>query len=307
MPTTVRLQASSRIPNAFPPAVVDANRGTGASGRRIRQIVVAALASITFAAFGTLIAQAGDDAGVHDFLRSQVGIGSGRSTPSVRRAPTLPALFVPSAAANRSLIGYAPASSQTPFDRTRADDAAARLGRASRSMRPAFDDSGFGLGRGRGSTQATLYCVRLCDGFFFPVTSSSEDEPDQATCNRLCPTSETKLFSAPRGSDGIDDATAHGVAYKSLAQAYTYRTSVSRTCSCAASGVGLRTPAIDDDPTLQQGDVIVMDKGLRVFNGGQASIVKKADLWHNRRIGRASSAIDRSLDALALSLRKRAI
>src|SRR5258705_5450575 len=54
---------------------------------------------------------------------------------------------------------------------------------------------------GGGGGQA--FCVRTCDGRYFPVTAS-DNASRAASCNNLFPASETKVFSWSR----IDNATA---------------------------------------------------------------------------------------------------
>ena len=49
-------------------------------------------------------------------------------------------------------------------------------------------------------------CVRLCDGFFFPLTGASYDTASQsAACNSLCPDAPTEVYYKS-GSDRIEDS-----------------------------------------------------------------------------------------------------
>jgi hypothetical protein len=49
---------------------------------------------------------------------------------------------------------------------------------------------------------AVAYCVRLCDGRFFPIQRSAATPIE--ICNAFCPASRTKIFSG----SGIDHAAA---------------------------------------------------------------------------------------------------
>ena len=242
-------------------ARVNANNPRGKSA-----ILMAAASLVIFGAFGTFVALAGDDTGVHEFIRSQT-----RSAFQPRQhAAALPSLFVPHARSNRAL-SYAPHDSDapryTPRDAGRQDrvrlEFDPRVGRKSR-------DSGGDSSRGKGLNHSVAYCVRLCDGFYFPVDHEGSDDKAglQQTCNSLCPTSETKLFIAPRGSDGIELASAGGKLYTSLPQAYSHRTSYNKSCTCNAAGYGLQTLALDQDKTLRRGDVVATRLAPRVFAGG---------------------------------------
>src|SRR5689334_15305750 len=63
-----------------------------------------------------------------------------------------------------------------------------------------------------GSGGAVAYCVRLCDGRFFPIQRSSGADPVQL-CSSFCPAAKTKIFSG----SSIDHASARdGTRYTDL-------------------------------------------------------------------------------------------
>ncbi|MDQ8727042.1 DUF2865 domain-containing protein [Bradyrhizobium sp. LHD-71] len=105
------------------------------------------------------------------------------------------------------------------------------------------------------------YCVRTCDGRYFPVSGNSE-QSRAAICSSLCPASETAIFS---GST-IDDATnSAGKSYSSLPNAFKYREKFVSGCTCNGKDpVGLASVSIDDDKTLQKGDIVAGENGLIV-------------------------------------------
>ena len=90
----------------------------------------------------------------------------------------------------------------------------------------------------RGGGYAGSYrtvCVRLCDGFYFPIsfaTTRGGIHDDAAACERQCP-SGSKLFFF-RGSDQtVDDMVAlDGKPYTSLAMAFRFRETYIANCTC---------------------------------------------------------------------------
>ena len=248
----------------------------------LSRAVIAGACLVTFASFGTFVAIAGDDAGVREFLsRASAEV---RPRPMAGRSQSaLPSLFVPSASANRLLLGYAPYESRA-YDHPRSDSRLAvhaktslrlldqprkRVVIATDKQRP-VDDSRFGTGHAYGSAGVISYCVRLCDGYFFPISRSGASAAElQTSCNGLCPSAQTKLYSAPAGSEGIEQARFRGEAYTRLSTAFLHRIKVSKACTCTAVGYGLETQDTRTDATFKRGDVLVMDDGLRVYRGAE--------------------------------------
>lgn len=114
------------------------------------------------------------------------------------------------------------------------------------------------------SGPAVSYCVRLCDGRFFPIQRSSATPIE--ICNSFCPASRTKVFSG--GS--IDHAVARdGSRYADLANAFVYRSRVVPGCSCnGKDAFGLAPVTLAEDPTLRPGDVVATEDGFVAYNGG---------------------------------------
>jgi hypothetical protein len=79
-------------------------------------------------------------------------------------------------------------------------------------------------------------CVRLCDGFYFPLDlrSSSVREDGEAACQMLCPASDTKVFIKP---GEIENARSlEGENYTALPNALRYRKTYDATCYCRQQG-----------------------------------------------------------------------
>jgi hypothetical protein len=118
---------------------------------------------------------------------------------------------------------------------------------------------------------ARSVCVRLCDGAFFPIvsTSSSTDNAKYAaTCAGLCPDAQTALYFEAAGSDKIEDAVStNGVSYTALPAALRFRTALDATCTCRRKLA--QQFSIMLDSTLRKGDYVMTPKGLVVFTGSR--------------------------------------
>ena len=108
-----------------------------------------------------------------------------------------------------------------------------------------------------GGSQA--YCVRTCDGRYFPI-SSTGNQSRAASCNSFCPASETKVVY---GSNIDGAVTEEGKPYSELPNAYRYRDQLVTGCTCdGKSPVGLAEMKIEDDPTIRKGDIVAGSDGL---------------------------------------------
>jgi hypothetical protein len=109
------------------------------------------------------------------------------------------------------------------------------------------------------------YCVRLCDGRYFPVQRHSGVSSAQ-TCSSFCPASATKIYNG----NSINHAVApDGKRYSELATAFVYRERIVPGCTCnGRDAFGLVTTPVADDPTLRPGDIVATNEGLMAYNGG---------------------------------------
>jgi len=110
------------------------------------------------------------------------------------------------------------------------------------------------------------FCVRTCDGGYFPVRGHPGLSVAEA-CRSACPACETRLYY---GST-IDYAVAgNGSRYADLPNAYRYRKQLVAGCSCNGRNVaGTASMPPKSDPTLRRGDMIATPNGLVVYNGGR--------------------------------------
>ena len=109
------------------------------------------------------------------------------------------------------------------------------------------------------------YCVRTCDGRYFPI-SSAGNQSRAASCNSFCPASETKVVY---GSNIDNAATENGKPYSELPNAFRYRNELVAGCTCNGTDqIGLAPVRIENDPTLRKGDIVAGSDGLVVAGRG---------------------------------------
>ena len=114
-----------------------------------------------------------------------------------------------------------------------------------------------------GGSQA--YCVRTCDGRYFPI-SASDSQSRAASCSNFCPASETRVVY---GSNIDNAATESGKPYSELPNAFRYRNELVVGCTCNGTDqIGLAPVKIEDDPTLRKGDIVAGANGLMVAGRG---------------------------------------
>jgi hypothetical protein len=125
------------------------------------------------------------------------------------------------------------------------------FGRPAEPARPRVSYSGGGQ----------AYCVRTCDGRYFPI-SASDGQSRAASCNSFCPASETRIYY---GGSIEHAATESGKSYSELPNAFRYRNEIVAGCTCNGKDqIGLAPIRIEDDPTLRKGDIVAGAAGLMV-------------------------------------------
>jgi hypothetical protein len=140
---------------------------------------------------------------------------------------------------------------------------------APRPMPPqtsSFADPRFG-GESRGDAamfgHGAFYCVRTCDGRYFPLQRQAGTSPNDL-CRSFCPAAKTMVFSGSK----IDTAVSqNGARYADLDSAFAYRDKMTDNCSCNGKD-GLGLARVDGaDPTLRPGDIVATSDGLATYNG----------------------------------------
>ncbi|MDF2996630.1 MAG: hypothetical protein K0R27_2267 [Xanthobacteraceae bacterium] len=213
-----------------------------------------------------------------------------------------------------TMLFAAPAAAENPFiSFLRGDWLRPRPAPPPLSYAPAMPDRG-GLsitvnprrsrtnGSGGGGV---VYCVRTCDGRYFPLTGVSSASNDTAVerCNSFCPSSPTKVFVSHDREAGIDAARSKdGAAYSSLDNAYAYRTAINPSCTCnTASTMGVASIDVMDDPTLRAGDLVVTANGVMVFRGDKTLPHSDRDFSAAADDRKLSAATRRQIEALEMA------
>jgi hypothetical protein len=114
------------------------------------------------------------------------------------------------------------------------------------------------------SGPSRAFCVRTCDGHYFPVEAHGRMTAASA-CQSACPAADTRLYS---GSN-IDYAMARdGSRYADLPTAFLYRKKLVNGCTCnGRTAFGLVPYNPQDDATLRPGDVVATREGLMAVTG----------------------------------------
>jgi hypothetical protein len=109
------------------------------------------------------------------------------------------------------------------------------------------------------------FCVRTCDGRFFPVPNVSGADEVKA-CEAVCPSTEVQVFSGP----GIDNATTErGLAYSKLLNAFRFRREMVASCTCnARTVIGMTRISIENDSTVRSGDIVAEENGFAIASDG---------------------------------------
>ena len=123
--------------------------------------------------------------------------------------------------------------------------------------------------RAEGGSKA--FCVRSCDGHFFPVPAHAGMSATES-CNAFCPASKTRLYSGA----AIDSAVASdGSRYADLANAFVYRKQLVAGCTCnGRDAFGLARMDVKNDPTLRPGDVVATKSGLAAYAGTKNNVAE---------------------------------
>jgi len=108
------------------------------------------------------------------------------------------------------------------------------------------------------------FCVRSCDGKYFPVTARGNATPVQM-CQAFCPASATKVFYGGT----IDGAyAANGERYADSENAFAYRKALRADCTCnGRDPAGLAPVDMTLDGSLRPGDVVATTSGLVAYTG----------------------------------------
>lgn len=125
-----------------------------------------------------------------------------------------------------------------------------------------------------GGGRFTSYCVRTCDGRYFPISARGGATPAQM-CQSFCPASPTKVFSG----NSIDFAVGNmGERYVDSPNAFAYRKALKADCTCnGRDSAGLAPIDLSLDTTLRPGDIVATSNGLVAYSGVRTATGQTAE------------------------------
>ncbi|MGL4325287.1 MAG: DUF2865 domain-containing protein [Beijerinckiaceae bacterium] len=144
-------------------------------------------------------------------------------------------------------------------------------------------------------------CVRLCDGYHFPVGnlgSGGDWATHSAMCKAACPAAEVRLYSLAPGAKGIEQATSREArTYASLSTAFAYRKGLDQSCTCQRERAGQYVSLLRDF-TLRAGDAVVVAGKAKVFRGAAQWPYRASDFGDFRKSYQLSKQQRRQLDSM---------
>ncbi len=243
-------------------------------------VLVSACALLLGPSLRSVMAESDDYA---DHLRSLRGERGQAIARPAAFAPMRSLFYFPPAARAPRVSAYAPAPKPLqfgPFGAKRSGGFSAPRSAAtvSLNLKPTSAASA-----DAGALSRRSVCVRLCDGYHFPVgdySGESDDAAHSAICAGMCPGAPTRLYVVSAGTDKIDDAISirDHRPYRSLPVAFRHTTTRDNTCSCRGPGESVvDNVSLMKDFTLRRGDKVMTQLGFKVFRGSTTAPYQKAD------------------------------
>ncbi|MEL7528267.1 MAG: DUF2865 domain-containing protein [Pseudomonadota bacterium] len=128
-------------------------------------------------------------------------------------------------------------------------------------------------------------CVRTCDGYFFPVSFSTDKSQfvnDAARCTEICPAAPTELYVYRNpGGDQSQMMSLAGIPYAEQPFAFRYKSEFVEGCSCRQTGKSKSKSAWSEVSVSSGGRLFFSDisSGLpnRALQPSQGDTFKEAD------------------------------
>jgi hypothetical protein len=123
------------------------------------------------------------------------------------------------------------------------------------------------------------YCVRTCDGYYFAtgfIRNQHDQDMQASMCESSCTGGQMVLYTATVNNSDSNGNTKPAIEsaqdeggnlYTALPTAYAFRNGENPSCTCQSTARGLPQIPISLDPTLRNGDIVVMPDGLKIFHG----------------------------------------
>ncbi|NVN88151.1 MAG: DUF2865 domain-containing protein [Rhodopseudomonas sp.] len=108
------------------------------------------------------------------------------------------------------------------------------------------------------------FCVRSCDGKYFPLQARGGITPAQM-CQAFCPAGNAQVFF---GGSIASARANNGQRYADSDNAFAYRTALKADCTCnGRDPAGLAPIDLSLDTSLRRGDVVATADGLVAYSG----------------------------------------
>ncbi|NEW86936.1 DUF2865 domain-containing protein [Rhodopseudomonas sp. WA056] len=118
------------------------------------------------------------------------------------------------------------------------------------------------------------FCVRSCDGKYFPLQLRAGASPAQM-CQAFCPAGNAKVYYGSQ----IDGArSASGERYADSPNAFAYRKALKPDCTCnGRDPAGLAQIDLSQDVSLRAGDIVATADGLVAYTGVRLGVEQTPD------------------------------
>lgn len=118
------------------------------------------------------------------------------------------------------------------------------------------------------------FCVRSCDGKYFPLQLRAGASPAQM-CQAFCPAGNAKVYYGSQ----IDGArSASGERYADSPNAFAYRKALKADCTCnGRDPAGLAQIDLSQDTSLRAGDIVATSDGLAAYTGVRLGVEQTPD------------------------------
>lgn len=138
------------------------------------------------------------------------------------------------------------------------------------------------------------FCVRTCDGFFFPINFEGVQGSDryETACQSSCPGAETQVFFMKRGGDIKWSSSARGVGYMSLPNALKYRKERDPACACKdqqQSWASVLAP-VEGMIKSAKSDIVVTDEQKQASDAAAQPIDQKQQEAEGKKVEPAKQA-----------------
>jgi len=147
-------------------------------------------------------------------------------------------------------------------------------------------------GGGSFSPGGAGFCVRACDGYFFPAPRQSGGARQQS-CEYACPSAAVEFYSGY----AIEDArNAKGEKYSRLPTAFSFRDKRVAACTCnrPETSEAFFVRISRTDPTLKEGDVLMQPDGALVYHDKDFTPVRRASFLPSWTRDRLKALLDQA-------------